>query len=68
MGDKQSQNTFGWASKIYLSISLPREVVANMLIFDIVVNKFELWLHYYVQFKTNNLGKGMNSLISPAEG
>ena len=34
----------------------------------IVVRKFELQLPYYVHFRTNTLGKGMNPLIIPARG
>ena len=30
---------------------------------DIVVNKFKLWLCYYIHFWTNTLWKGMNPLI-----
>ena len=29
----------------------------------IVVREFELHLHYYIDFRTNSLGKGMNPLI-----
>ena len=34
----------------------------------IVVNEFELQSRYYVHFRTNTLGKGMNPLILPAMG
>ena len=34
----------------------------------IVVSDFELQSRYYVHFRTNTLGKGMNSLILPAMG
>ena len=34
----------------------------------IVVNEIELQSRYYVHFRTNTLGKGMNSLILPAIG
>ena len=37
--------------------------MANVLECDIVVSKFELQLHYYVHFRTNTFGKGMNPLI-----
>ena len=32
----------------------------------IVVSKFELQSRYYVHFRINTLGKGMNPLILPA--
>ena len=41
-------------------------VVANMLVSDIILNKFKLKLHYYIPFLTNILGKGMNSIIHQA--
>ena len=34
----------------------------------IVESEFELQSHYYVHFRTNILGKGMNPLIIPAMG
>ena len=34
----------------------------------IVVSEFEFQSHYYVHFRTNTLGKGMNPLILPAMG
>ena len=36
-----------------------------MLDCDILVNKFDIQLHYYVPFWTNTLGEGMNPLIPP---
>ena len=41
-------------------------IVANMLDYEIVVNKFIPQLHYSIHFLTNTLGKGMNPLITPA--
>ena len=34
----------------------------------IVVSKFELLSRYYVHFRTNNIGKGMNPLTLQAMG
>ena len=42
--------------------SLIGGVVVNVLDCDIVVSEFELQLRYYVQFWTNNLGKGMKPI------
>ncbi len=41
-------------------------VGANMLDCDIVVSEFKFQLHYYIHFRANTLGKGMNPLILPA--
>ena len=41
-----------------------RFVVANVLDCDIVVSEFKLELRYYVHFRTNIPGKGMNPFIS----
>ena len=32
------------------------------------VNEFELKSRYYIHFRTNTLGEGMDSLIPPAMG
>ena len=36
--------------------------------YEIVESKFELQSRYYVHFRANALGKGMNPLIFPAMG
>ena len=33
---------------------------------EIVISKFKLQSHYYIPFRANTLGKGMNPLILPA--
>ena len=38
-------------------------IVANMLHYDIIVNRFELQLRYYIHFRTNIIRKGMNPFI-----
>ena len=43
-------------------------MVSNMLDCDIVVSMFELQSRYYVHFRTNALGKGMNLIIPSAIG
>ena len=40
-----------------------RGIVANVLDCGLEVNEFEFQSRYYVHFRTNNLGKGMNPLI-----
>ena len=42
----------------------PRGVMVKVLVCGIVVSEFELQSRYYIHFRTNNLGKGMNSLSS----
>ena len=45
------------------------EVVANVLVYNIIVSGFKLQSHYHVRFRTKALSKGMNPpLILPAMG
>ena len=37
--------------------------MVKLLDCDLEVSEFEMQSHYYVLFKTNAIGKGMNSLI-----
>ena len=61
---------------IYVNISLflsiyrgyPRGVIAKAMDCGIVVHEFVLQSRYYVHFRANTLGKGMNLLILPAMG
>ena len=46
----------------------PCGVMVKAMDFGIVVSKFELQSLYYVQFRTNTLGKGMNPFILLAMG
>ena len=46
----------------------PRGVMVKAMDCGIVVSEFELQLRYYVYFRTNTLGKGMNPLILTAMG
>ena len=45
-----------------------RGVMINVLDYGFVVSEFELQSRYYVHFRTNTLGKGMNFVIVPAMG
>ena len=40
--------------------------MVNVLDCNILVSEFELQLRYYVHFRTNTLGKDVNSLILQA--
>ena len=46
----------------------PRGVMVKAMDCGIVVREFVLQSHYYVHFRANTLGKGMNLLILPAMG
>ena len=46
----------------------PHGVMVKAMDSGIVVSEFELQSHYYVHFRTNTLGKGMNPRILPAMG
>ena len=46
----------------------PRGVMVKAMDCRIVVSEFELQSRYYVHFRANTLGKGMNLLILPAMG
>ena len=46
----------------------PRGVMAKAMDYGIVVSKFVLQLHFYVHFRANTVGKGMNPLILAAMG
>ena len=46
----------------------PRGVMVKALDCRIVVSEFVLQSRYYIHFRANTLGKGMNPLILPAMG
>ena len=46
----------------------PRGVMVKAMDYGIVVSEFILQSRYYVHFRANTLGKGMNPLILPAMG
>ena len=46
----------------------PRGVMVKAMDYGIVVCEFLLQSSYYVHFRANTLGKGMNPLILPAMG
>ena len=46
----------------------PHGVMVKAMDYGIVVSEFVLQLRYYVYFRANTLGKGMNPLILPAMG
>ena len=53
---------------IYINMGCPRGVVVKAMICEIVAREFEPQSNYYVHFRTNTLGKGMNPLILPTMG
>ena len=46
----------------------PRGVMVKAMVCGIVVSAFVLQSRYYVHFRANTLGNGMNTLILPAMG
>ena len=46
----------------------PRVVTVKAMDSGIVIREFVLQSRYYVHFRANTLGKGMNPLILPAMG
>ena len=46
----------------------PHGVMVKAMDCGIVVSEFVLQSRYYVHFRANTLGKGMNPLIPPAMG
>ena len=46
----------------------PRGVMAKAMNGGVVVSEFALQLRYYVHFRVNTLGKGMNSIILSSMG
>ena len=64
----KQQGLHGWwtqKKKVVKNSSYQRisGVVVNVQDCDIVVSEFELNSHYYVHFRTNTLGKGMNPFV-----
>ena len=54
-------------AQIY-TVGCPRGVMVKAMDCGIVVRKFGLQSRYYVHFRANTLGKGLNPLILPAMG
>ena len=56
---KKPDSLVGWG---------PRGVMVKAMDFGIVVREFVLQSRYYVHFRTNTLGKGMNPLTPSSYG
>ena len=50
----------------FLYWGCPRSEIVKAMDCRMVVSEFELQSRYYVHFRVNSLGKGMNPLILPA--
>ena len=60
---------FSWTIILHLQYrGCPRGVMVKAMDCGIVVSEFVLQSCYYVHFRANTLGKGMNPLILPAMG
>ena len=46
----------------------PHGVMVKVMDYGIVVSEFVFQSHYYIHFRVNTLGKGMNTLILLAMG
>ena len=55
-------------SLIKITGGCPRGVMVKATDCGIVVREFVLQSRYYIHFRANTLGKGMNPLILPAMG
>ena len=55
-------------TKPNLYLGCPCGVMVKAMDYGIVVRKFVLQSLYYVHFRTNTHGKGMNPIILPAMG
>ena len=58
--------TYRWVRN--LGGGCPRGVMVKAMDCGIVVSEFVLQSRYYVHFRANTLGKGMNPLILPGMG
>ncbi len=56
-------NGVDFTSDLQLLRRCPRGVMVKARDFGIVISEFELKSRYYVHFRTNTLGKGMNPRI-----
>ena len=54
--------------KLHRVVGCPRGVMIKAMDCEIVVSEFVLQSRYYVHFRPNTLGKGMNPLILPDMG
>ena len=61
----QVSRTIGEHSTYIGQWGCPRGVMVKAMNCGIVVRKFVLQSRYYVHFRANTLGKGMNPLILP---
>ena len=60
--------SFGQSDVIMIHGGCPRGVMVKAMDCGIVVREFVRQSRYYVHFRANTLGKGMNPLILPAMG
>ena len=59
------QFSFIWLIDMPISSVTTRGVMVKAMSCEIVVREFVLQSRYYVHFRANTLGKGMNPLILP---
>ena len=59
---------FSFFLSVFLMGGSPHGVMVKAMKCGIVVREFVFQSRYYVHFRSNTLGKGMNPLILPAMG
>ena len=64
----EALHTFLWHFFKFKTGGCPRGVMVKAMDCGIAVREFVLQSRYYVHFRANTLGKGMNPLILPAMG
>ena len=62
---RKTRNDFSVQVRNFLLPLCPRGVMVKAMNCGIVVREFVLQSRYYVHFRANTLGKGMNPLILP---
>ena len=65
---KRNKHNFGLFVLFTECGECPCGVIVKAMECGIAVSEFVLQLRYYVHFRANTIGKGMNSLILPAMG
>ena len=65
---KKSEVAYFIKMKSLPNVRCPRSVILKVLDCGIVVSEFEFQKRYYVYFRTNTLGKGMNPVSLLAMG
>ena len=66
--DNVAEKLFVYESYPIYTWGCPRGVMVKAMVCKIETREFELQSRYYVHFRANTIGKGMNPRILPAMG